>query len=85
MVFNNGSITHVSPVSSTPPISMSLGCTISPANQDNVKDQRPIYAIKSQVPNKKVGKKKFPYTKSGMARAKKAAKKSGKKMKKRSY
>ena len=31
----------------------------------------------------KVGKKKFPYTKSGMAKAKKAAKKSGKKLKKK--
>ncbi len=33
----------------------------------------------------KVGKKKLPYPKSGMARAKKAAKKTGKKMKKRKY
>jgi len=33
----------------------------------------------------KVGKKKFPYTKAGMAKAKKAAKKTGKKMKKRKY
>ena len=31
----------------------------------------------------KVGKKKFPYTKSGMAKAKKVAKKTGKKLKKK--
>tara|TARA_R100000656_G_scaffold121328_1_gene96228 strand:+ start:213 stop:317 length:105 start_codon:yes stop_codon:yes gene_type:complete len=31
----------------------------------------------------KVGKKKFPYTKAGMAKAKKVAKRTGKKMKKK--
>jgi hypothetical protein len=33
----------------------------------------------------KVGKKKFPYTKSGMAKAKSYAKKTGRKMKKKKY
>lgn len=33
----------------------------------------------------KVGKKKFPYTKKGKAAAKKYAKKTGKKMKKKGY
>tara|TARA_Y100000296_G_C5020300_1_gene179513 strand:- start:415 stop:522 length:108 start_codon:yes stop_codon:yes gene_type:complete len=33
----------------------------------------------------KVGKKKYPYTKAGMAKAKKAAKRTGRKMKKKKY